>query len=536
MLSLSVKKLLTVTAVILLSMLGAIVALNLFTSYEFEELRSEELRFSKAQIAFKDARYHVVQIQQFLTDVSATADVSVIKEAQQNKDDAISILSKLKSAVPEYSNELKRVIPEISLLFDVGEKMARTYIIKGREAGNLIMKAEETGFDAVSLQLATHLNTMSNELAKDVQGHSTLINDHTNRNHYITVVLSFVTLVITSLILFVLYKKILCPINTLTSSLSGLNGGSGDLRQRLKAGEHEFGVIIKQFNLFIASLQEMVKSIRNSVDPVIGVSDTIAKLGQSSNDGAKIQARETDQVATAVTEMSGAVTEVANNASVAMNATREAEDKAADGQKVVSMTVSSINELANEVNKASDVIKKLEGYSSDIGSVLDVIKGIAEQTNLLALNAAIEAARAGEQGRGFAVVADEVRTLAGKTQNSTEEIQKMIQQLQGAASDAVEVMTRGHEKAAISVDNASKAGEALTAITSSVTTITDMNAQIATSAEEQSKVAEEINQNVVSISSVTDKTVESAEYTMEESKKLVALAKELKTLISQFQV
>ncbi len=520
----------------MLTLLGGIVALNFYATIEFKTLKTEEIRYSQARLAFKDARYHVIQIQQFLTDVSATADVTVIEDAQQNEKDAVLILKKLKTQTPEFSKNIDRIIPAVGKLFEVGEKMARTYIIKGRSAGNLIMQQDGTGFDAVSQSIANELNKMSEMLERDVARFNILIEERTARNHNAIIVLCVLTLVVALIVSIVLYRKIIFPIKILTDSLVGLNGGKGDLRQRLDSGEHEFGVITRQFNSFISNLQEMVGKISSSVEPVIGMSDSIGALGQEANNGAKIQAHETDQVATAVTEMSAAVNEVANNASIAMNATKEAEEKAEDGQKVVSMTVTSINELAAEVNKASEVIKKLESYSSDIGSVLDVIREIAEQTNLLALNAAIEAARAGEQGRGFAVVADEVRTLAGRTQNSTEEIQKMIQQLQGAASDAVDVMGRGHEKAEVSVENASKAGEALTAITTSVATITDMNAQIATSAEQQSKVAEEINRNVVSISAVTEKSVERSEDTMEESEKLVALSKELQSLVKQFRV
>ena len=536
MLSLSVTKLLLITSIVVLSMLGGIVGLNLMTSVEYNQLRAEETRYSQAQLDFKNARYHVIKIQHYLTEVSATADVALIKNAQHHQQRAIAMLKRLSRQLPETSKEINQLLAGTTALFDLGEKMARTYIIQGRAAGNRIMLEENTGFDAMSDALSSKLDKMAQLLATKVDHHMVLIDSKSSRNHQMTIALSVAATVICSLLLYILFKKIVYPINTLTVSLTGLNSGRGDLRQRLPAEEHEFGVIVSQFNQFIANLQGMVGKISQSIESVISASDSIVQHGEDSSQGAKKQAHETDQVATAVMEMSAAVNEVSNNAAIAMNATKEAEEKAEDGQKIVTNAVESINELAAEVNKASEVIKKLEGYSSDIGRVLDVIREIAEQTNLLALNAAIEAARAGEQGRGFAVVADEVRTLAGRTQNSTEEIQKMIQQLQGAASDAVEVMTRGHDKAARSVDNASKAGEALTAINSSVATITDMNAQIATSSEEQSKVAEEINKNVVSINSVTEKTVDGAENTMQESKKLVALAKELQNLVSQFHV
>ncbi len=217
------------------------------------------------------------------------------------------------------------------------------------------------------------------------------------------------------------------------------------------------------------------------------------------------QKGEVDQVATAMTEMSATVHEVARNATEAAEAAQRADEETGKGKMVVSQAIEAIDLLANEVNDAAQVIHRLEQDSDEIGAVLDVIRGIAEQTNLLALNAAIEAARAGEQGRGFAVVADEVRTLAQRTQQSTQEIQNMIERLQSGAQDAVKAMEQGRSRAQVGVEQAAEAGVSLETIAQAVGTISDMNTQIATAAEEQSVVAEEINLNIVSISDMADK-------------------------------
>jgi methyl-accepting chemotaxis protein len=198
--------------------------------------------------------------------------------------------------------------------------------------------------------------------------------------------------------------------------------------------------------------------------------------------------------------------------------------------------VETIVGLAAEIESASEVIRNLEKDSNQIGSILDVIKGIAEQTNLLALNAAIEAARAGEQGRGFAVVADEVRTLASRTQESTEEIQSMIEKLQSGAKVAVSVMSDSRKYADDSVSHAKSAGEALEMITQSISTITEMNTQIATAAEEQSAVSEEINGNIVNINHAAEEAAEGANSTSTESERLAEMAKELQLLVHQFKI
>jgi methyl-accepting chemotaxis protein len=235
-------------------------------------------------------------------------------------------------------------------------------------------------------------------------------------------------------------------------------------------------------------------------------------------------------------EMSATVQEVARNAVEAAEAAKEADNTFHQGKQVIDRVIEAIGELANEVEKAANVIQQLEAESMNIGSVLDVIKSIAEQTNLLALNAAIEAARAGEQGRGFAVVADEVRTLAGRTQQSTQEIEEMISKLQSGANNAVKVMETGKDMTKVGVDQAAAAGEALLTINTAVERITGMNTQIASAAEEQSSVAEEINRSIVSINEVAEQSAAGAQQTAQASNDLARLADQLKALVGRFKV
>ena len=526
----------TISGIVSIFIMGTIVAINVFASLESDELLEDEMRLIDGQIAFKDMRYNIAQIQQFLTDVGATGDMEARSEAKENLDIAVLSLQNISKVLPEYAERTDEIIPQLGSLYGVGEKMAIAYVDQGREAGNKIMKAPTTGFDAVSAKLLGDVNSLAMTIAEDVENHKVGFVNSNHTNYYLSIGLSIFAFFAIGATFVLLYRKIINPINSIQSSLENLNSGDGDLKRRLPSGgKDEFGAIVVEFNRFIENFQNLINKIDKSIDPVVEVANLVSANGEKTREGAQQQANETDQVATAVTEMSAAVVEVASNAAITMDATTEAQDKANDGQAVVTETVKSINELATEMNSASEVIKKLEGYSVEIGSVLDVIKGIAEQTNLLALNAAIEAARAGEQGRGFAVVADEVRTLAGRTQNSTDEIQRMIDQLQGAAVDAVAVMERGHDKVLVSVDNASKAGEALDGITEAVSTIAAMTAQIAASAEEQSQVSEEINQNVVRISQVAEQTVIRASDTSEKSLQLGLLANELDALVSQYR-
>lgn len=293
------------------------------------------------------------------------------------------------------------------------------------------------------------------------------------------------------------------------------------------SNNNEIGVIARQLNTAQNSLQNLFSTVKSAADNVNANALKIKDNSEKINRGMESTNSRIEQAATAVTEMASTVQEVSRNASHAAESASRADDSANNGASLMGETIKTIGSLANEVSNTSSVIEKLEDETKSIGTVLDVIRGIAEQTNLLALNAAIEAARAGEQGRGFAVVADEVRSLAQRTQESTSEIQHIIETVQGGAKDAVIAMARGTEATKMCVDQANAAGKSLQEITSTVNDIHMMNTQIATASEEQTAVSEDISQNINGISSFTSEIHRSVGEFEELSQSLVNLVSEL---------
>ena len=331
-------------------------------------------------------------------------------------------------------------------------------------------------------------------------------------------------------------RGIVRPIRVAVDAMRDIAAGEGDLTRRLEErGRNEVAELGQAFNQFAEKVRRLVSEVAGSTSQVAAAAEEMSAITDEFNRDVAQQRHEIEQVATAMNEMTATVQDVARNAAQAAASAQAADREAQQGQQVVHETVSSIESVSVEVEHTASAIQRLEADSQSISAVLEVIRGVAEQTNLLALNAAIEAARAGEQGRGFAVVADEVRTLASRTQQSTLEIQQVIEQLQSGARNAAEVMHRGRAQVDSSVLQAQQAGSSLTSITSAVASISDMNVQIASAAEQQSAVSDEISQNVVNINQVADRVTEAAGQTAQASSQLAHLAAGLQSLVGQFK-
>lgn len=428
---------------------------------------------------------------------------------------------------------------------DIYEKIRKEYLPRVRsmageieasagEVKNQAQRAAQLRGQAESFVAQTGEATV---IASDIQRDSRNAREQAERSMELTLLVIAAAMVVLLVISFNTYLVISRPLQQLRDRIADIAEGEGDLTKRLEVtADNEFGEVARAFNGFLDKLAELIRALRDSGVRIDGAADQVQQVTAETQSGMRQQQAELSQMVTAIGELSVSVNEIAQRATDAEQAAKGAHKEAGSGQTEVTTTIDSISSLAAEIDRTADIVTTVKNDSFDIGSVLDVIKGIAEQTNLLALNAAIEAARAGEQGRGFAVVADEVRTLATRTQESTAEIHRIIERLQAGADRAAAAMQAERERSHSAVEQARRAGQALESITGAVTVIHDVNTQIASATEQQGASAKAMNANATNISDVSQRAANATEQAANAGNMVAGMATELNDLIRRFKV
>ena len=475
------------------------------------------------------------KVRDTLASAVTTGDQDTLTMAQELAEEAKSGLNQIASISPEFRSEISRISSGFDNYFDVAYDVSQS-MVKGTadfsRLGELSaqMNLSYDGAIAAMSQFRDAQQAAFEEAFKNTDSANTSLISTGVILAVVVTVLLFGTAV-------PIVRGIKQSIDDVVRSLKDIAQENGDLTVRIETkSEDEIGELVYWFNQFMDKLQGVVRDVVEASLPLSNLAQNLRGVTEETQRTIDVQQKSATNAKRAVDTMSGSVDGVAHSAAQAASDANEATTAASEGRQIVQQTVTSIQQLAENVRETADVIARLESDSNKVGSVLDVIKGIAEQTNLLALNAAIEAARAGEQGRGFAVVADEVRTLASRTQQSTEEIQSTIEQLQNAAHSAVEVMSRGTEQATSSVETANKAGSSLETITSTIGRINQMNEQIAHNTEDQRTVAVDIVRHVDEIHERTEQTASRSGELGSMCNELADLAQHLESIAKQFRV
>ncbi|ULG68251.1 methyl-accepting chemotaxis protein [Marinobacterium sediminicola] len=546
----------------LLPMALVVVAIMLIVRTQMEAMGDSEVqRIRESMLAAKQAelKNYVEQAVTAIKPVQARADLTTTEQEQQ----AVEILNAMRFGTdgyifgysPEGETLAHGAKPSligknmISLKDANGVPLVQDLISAGQNGGGYVEYEWEkpgTGQLAPKLSYAAqvpqwgwilgtgfYIDDIDTEVAKVEAS----IRDSVTATLTLIAISSLVLLGVVSAISLVASGKIIRPLQQIASALRDISQGEGDLTRRLPVeSRDEVGDVARCFNEFVEKIQSLVREVHVAVSSLSASTESMKQVVSRAHEDAHVQKGETSQAAAAIHEMAAAVQQVAGSASQAAEAAREADKESVNGEGVVEQTIDSINRLADDVNRSAEVIASLDSDADQIGTVINVIREIAEQTNLLALNAAIEAARAGEQGRGFSVVADEVRTLATRTQQSTDEIQRMIESLQSGARRAVTEMQNSQAQSQQTIVQADTARSSLQQITHSVSTITEMNTQIASAAEEQTAVADEISKSVQQIADIADKATHNAEELAGTATRMSELERQLNELVSRFKI
>ncbi len=454
------------------------------------------------------------------TDANFTKNLKLVRElTPADATDDLKMLDEIAGHWTNVSNARKAVFA------DVAKKDIDT-------AQNRLVTDEHPNWQPIRKSLQVLIKHSKDSAAAAVSA----TEKHIVQVRSLGIVISLVALTIGFVLIFIVMRSLGRRLKLTTSALEEIAAGEGDLRQRLsESGKDEIADLARAFNKFVAKVQQLVIEITESTSQLASAAEEMSAITEETRANTRRQAEQTDMVAAAVNEMVATTRDIAQNTNETAAAAQETDSATRSGRDALSQSVSSVNDLAEQMERTGATVNMLEEQTTEIGKVLDVIRGVAEQTNLLALNAAIEAARAGEHGRGFAVVAEEVRSLASRTQQSTEEIRNIIETLQARANETAVAMQASNDRSQKTIEMTRSADESLALITKRVDAITQMTLQIAAAAEEQSAASEEINRNLSEIRSQSEHLDESSKQVSIAGTDLTRLASNLDRLVGRFK-
>ncbi|MET0071742.1 MAG: methyl-accepting chemotaxis protein [Candidatus Thiodiazotropha sp.] len=523
---------------ILLGSITAILILGLIASWVNNSNLSDSTnrlvdRDYQFQLGVLDLQLNIVQVQQWLTDISATRGLDGLDdgfaEADKHAVRARGLIEQVGQLDPDNGDFYSELLARFNNYYQTGKNMAELYVESGPASGNPYMETFDQAAAAMAEQLDKVLQQAARQTGDRVDAIH-FINDRASQSNIIVAVVT--TLVLIGGLLYLI--RLLTPLEQIRKSTVRLADNDLSFEITPIEGEHEIAVLASSFIKMKENLSSAIGEINSVASTVTNTTQTMSSVCETTNNGVTAQNREIEQIATAINQLAETVQDISRNTTLAASSTQQANEAVVTGNRVVEEAVAATRALASEVSNGADVVDRLQSESEKIGNVVNVIQSIAEQTNLLALNAAIEAARAGEQGRGFAVVADEVRNLATKTQESTREIEQMIERLQSGSMEAASVMAHGREHADKTVALVSDAGNSLSSIRESMGQINEMSIQIATAAEQQGSVASEINQNIEGIRKISEQTSDASKQTFKAGHDLQEQAVTLHRFVSRF--
>ena len=496
-------------------------------------VREESMPFA---LTAKDIAFHVVQVQQFLTDVSATHDTGVLKEAEDSAQAFRQNIAKFREMYrvkndQESLRKLEDLESSFNSYYETGKTMANAYVNQGIEAGNILME----DFDKTSIAITSIVEEFVKQQTDEASAMTGNVQKSIGQIMVVLLVISLITIVSGFLIAWYITSSVVRPLIRAVDVSNSI--ANGDLTVKIESDSNdETGQLLNSMNNMVANLKKLIAGIKETSSNMASASEQLSASSEEMSKGVVSQSDRSTQIASAAHEMSQTVVEIARNASsIAVSASGTA-NVAKEGEHIVDKSVSEVKDIAATVSESSKVMVSLGERSRQIGDIIRVISEIADQTNLLALNAAIEAARAGEQGKGFAVVADEVRKLAERTAKATSEIGSMIGAIQEEVQKSVTSMDEVSKMVGTGVEFSTQTGEALHKIVSSVSELQMMVQQIASATEEMSATSEQISGDIMAVANVSKETSTGSEQIAGASSEVARLASRLLEMGGQFKV